>query len=256
MDSRYMASCSKPAKELGEEGESRMTPNWLDLPREITANILQRVDTFEIVTSACRVCPLWWKICKEPFICGQLEDINIEYFCSDALLNYIANSTSQLRRLGLVRCWGISDKGLSEVAKKLPLLEELDISFCFLCKDSLEVIGRCCPLLKVLKFNQKRVLTPSGNGRDDDAVAIAKTMPQLRQLYISGNPLTNDGLLAILDGCPLLQSLALRECCYIYLVSSVVTRCREQIKDLCLPCDFLEDVDHYYLDYLTGNSYG
>ncbi|KAJ1387090.1 F-box-like domain superfamily [Sesbania bispinosa] len=46
-----MASCSRLEKDA--EGES---PNWLELPRDVTANILQRLGAVEIVTSACRVC--------------------------------------------------------------------------------------------------------------------------------------------------------------------------------------------------------
>ncbi|MCI03964.1 F-box protein SKIP19 [Trifolium medium] len=98
-----------------------MGPNWFELPIEITRNILQRLDIINIVTSVCLVCPLWWNICKDPFMwrtihmsnnetshysdedlvnicryaversCGQLEDIEIVSFCSDNLLQYIAS---------------------------------------------------------------------------------------------------------------------------------------------------------------------
>jgi hypothetical protein len=97
-------------------------PNWLELPRDITTNILQRLNSFEIVTSACQVCPLWWNICKDPLMwrtidmtrrsrsryyadenlvkicriaidrsCGQLENIDIQDFGTDDLLAYIAD---------------------------------------------------------------------------------------------------------------------------------------------------------------------
>jgi hypothetical protein len=101
--------------------ESTMGPNWLELPRDITTNILQRLGTIEIVTSACQVCPLWWNICKDPLMwrtiymrdndrypyntmdlveicryaversCGHLEDIEIVSFCTDDLLQTIAS---------------------------------------------------------------------------------------------------------------------------------------------------------------------
>lgn len=113
-----MASFSRAAKEAKGEGENTIGPNWLNLPRDLTANILQRLGTIEIVTNACRVCPLWWNICKDPLMwrtihitnlrtsahdldniccyafersCGHLEDIDIEYFCTDNLLKYIAD---------------------------------------------------------------------------------------------------------------------------------------------------------------------
>jgi F-box/leucine-rich repeat protein 2/20 len=68
----------------------------------------------------------------------------------------------------------------------------------------------------------------------DDAFAIAKTMPGLRHLHLYGNELSNDGLLAILDGCPLLESLVLSRCYSIYVGGSLEKKCREKIKYLQL----------------------
>ena len=45
---------------------------------------------------------------------------------------------------------------------------------------------------------------------EDEALAIAETVPGLRHLQLFGNRMTNDGLKAILDGCPQLESLDLR----------------------------------------------
>jgi len=96
-----------------------MGPNWLELPRDITSNILQRLGVVEILTNARNVCPYWWNICKDPRMwrtihmsnnetspdvdlvkichyaveqsCGNLEDIEIVSFCTDDLLQYIAS---------------------------------------------------------------------------------------------------------------------------------------------------------------------
>lgn len=116
--SHLMASCLSLAKEM--EMKSTTVPNWLELPREVTQNILKRVGVVEIVTSACLVCPLWWSICKDPLMwhtidmgdhrtssydlakillyaidrsCGQVEDIDIAEFCS----NQIVESLYHLR---------------------------------------------------------------------------------------------------------------------------------------------------------------
>ena len=98
-------------------------PNWLELPRDVTANILHRLGSIEILFSACKVCPLWWNICKDPYMwrtirmkglfyfrltngynlvkilrnaversCGQAEDIDIEEIGTDDLLKHIADS--------------------------------------------------------------------------------------------------------------------------------------------------------------------
>lgn len=67
---------------------------------------------------------------------------------------FIFYSTSNLRRMRLVNCPVISDRGLCEVVKKLPLLEELEISYRDLYEvDTIKFIGRSCPRLKKLKIN-------------------------------------------------------------------------------------------------------
>jgi hypothetical protein len=127
LQSRFVCTMSMdsfPVKEV--DGE---IPNWLELPRDITSNILQRLCSFDIVTSACQVCPLWWNICKDPLMwrtidmiqthmprdsrsryyaiadenlvkicrfaidrsCCQLENIDIADFGTDDLLAYIAD---------------------------------------------------------------------------------------------------------------------------------------------------------------------
>ena len=93
--------------------------NWLELPRDVTVSILQRLGTIEILETAQKVCMLWRNISKDPSMwnsidmrnlgdlhdmdydlekmcihaidrsCGHLQDINIEYFGTDKLLAYI-----------------------------------------------------------------------------------------------------------------------------------------------------------------------
>ncbi|KAJ1427621.1 F-box/LRR protein [Sesbania bispinosa] len=79
-----MASCSMLEKKEGE-GVSTIIigPNWLELPRDVTANILQRLGVVEIVTSACQVCPL-----QRP---SHAEDISIGSFGTNYLLTLIAD---------------------------------------------------------------------------------------------------------------------------------------------------------------------
>ncbi|PNX79561.1 F-box/LRR protein, partial [Trifolium pratense] len=191
----------------------------------------------------------WWKICKDPLMwrtihindinlndmrfsfrclekicrcaidlsCGHVEDIAIEFFGTDDLLKYMAHRARCLKRLQISKCSDISNKGLSECVKKFSLLEELDISFDKkISKKSLEDIGRCCPLLKSLNLANKFILE----------VNFA------------------DQLLAILNGCPLLDSLDLQKSiCRHQLSPSLVKRCHEQIKDLQLRAFSPDDSD-------------
>jgi len=117
-----MESSSIPTTEVENESTT-VHRNWLELPRDVTANILQRLGTIEILSSACKVCPLWWNICKDPHMwrtirttrldyarynygnnlvkifrtaversCGQVEDIDIEEIGTDDLLKHIVDN--------------------------------------------------------------------------------------------------------------------------------------------------------------------
>ncbi|XP_050365453.1 putative F-box/LRR-repeat protein 21 [Argentina anserina] len=122
----------------------RVSLNWIDLPEDVTASILSRLEATEILSTAQRVCTTWRKICKDPrnwrtinmcdvsvydkspsqyrfnilcrqaidLSCGNLVDISIHNFGSDDLLKHITDSN-----------------GLIRAASKLPLLEELELSY-------------------------------------------------------------------------------------------------------------------------------
>jgi len=136
---------------------------------------------------------------------------------------------SNLRHIQLASCMRVSDEGWCEAAKKFPQLEEIDISYGFQTKISLEVIGQNCPWLKSLVYNG---MSYGGRSKCDEAFIIAKTMPGLRHLDIHKNPLTDDGLLAILDGCPLLESLNIVGCYNLDFDGKLWERLHNQIKDL------------------------
>jgi F-box/leucine-rich repeat protein 2/20 len=134
-------------------------------------------------------------------------------------------------------CKEISDEGFIEAVRKLPELEEVNISKCCnLSKDSLEVLGRSCPLLKSLQFTRELYMF----------IPPAETMSNISHLDINGNMLTNIGLLAILDGCPLLESLNIEDCYNLDLNESLKKRCLDQIKDVRLPN--MDASNRYYYD--------
>lgn len=162
----------------------------------------------------------------------------------------------------IVECEELSYKGFSEAVKKLPLLEELEIAFNqhLSNKDSLEVVGQYCPLLKSLKYEK---ITDEDDDFDieDEAFAfsVAETMSGLRRLKISSNVLTTDGVLAILDGCPLLECLDIQECRYLFLSFSLEKMCHERIKEYFRLPDFYAfcaSDDDYYEDLLPENWNG
>ena len=65
-----------------------LSPPWIELPEDLTANILQRLDVVEILESAQKVCATWWRVCKNPAMWrvihldhGLCESYNPENIC-------------------------------------------------------------------------------------------------------------------------------------------------------------------------------
>lgn len=116
-----------------------------------------------------------------------------------------------MKHVRLLRCNKLTDNGLMEACKSLPLLEELDISYCVQIQLPFESVGCSCPNLKIFQFGIERN-SHSMQPCNDAAHSIAKNMPGLRELQLFGNQLDKEGMRAILDGCPLLQSLDVRHC--------------------------------------------
>jgi len=66
MEEESESTTGPPAME--EESKSTTVPNWLDLPSDLTLNILKRLDILTILTEVCLVCTQWLKICKNPLM--------------------------------------------------------------------------------------------------------------------------------------------------------------------------------------------
>nr|GEV52063.1 hypothetical protein [Tanacetum cinerariifolium] len=239
--------------------------NWLELPSDVTANILLRIGMIDILENAQKVCTLWRKICKDPAMWrvinmedslkvdvgfyflfeelfkhvidrsqGQLDDITFVYDYNDALLRYVADRSSVLRYLKVTCRFGYQiNKGLTESLMKFPLLEELSFFKVRISKETIETVGHHCPKLKTLKVNQRACKLCVGDANEKSltsyneiAIAIGGSLHELRHLELIGNKMSNIGLQVILDGCRHLETLDLRECFYIDLKGHRVTRCK------------------------------
>uniref|UniRef100_A0A251T9S2 Putative F-box domain, Leucine-rich repeat domain, L domain-like protein n=1 Tax=Helianthus annuus TaxID=4232 RepID=A0A251T9S2_HELAN len=279
--------------------------NWLDLPSEITANILHIIGVFDIFQNAQKVCTTWREICKDPAIwrkvcttwreickdpamwrviyvdasfdtnanrafeemCkravdrsqGQLVDITIVQFRNEEILEYIANRSSQLKRLTIACCDDFSNRIWTKSLVKFPLLEELSLYATNISKEGIETAGRYCSKLKTLKVNQENY----SFWDDCIATAIGENLHELRHLELIGSPMTNEGLKMILDGCRHLELLDLRRCLFIYLGGDLWKRCLQQvkwkrclqeIKCVKLPNDFLEGCPFIYkrMDFMMN----
>uniref|UniRef100_A0A7N0RE84 F-box domain-containing protein n=1 Tax=Kalanchoe fedtschenkoi TaxID=63787 RepID=A0A7N0RE84_KALFE len=245
--------------------ESEEFRNWLELPPEVTATILHKVGAFDILNHAQKVCTSWLHICKDPSMwrsidihdsnaygdywfdtegmarhavdrsCGQLLEINIEYFGTDEFIHYLALNASKLRRLRLVSCHYVTEDVLKDTAAKFPYLEELEVQSTPFSTAAVEAVGRNCPRMKSLKSNALGY-SPLQAQHDDVAVVIAETMPQLCHLQLIGNKMTNDGLEVILNGCLCLESLDLRGSYVLdQEADNIIKICSERIKTVRFP---------------------
>ena len=116
----------------------------------------------------------------------------------------------------------------------------------------LETIGISCPMLKSFTYRNHWVVNLDVS---EHAVAIGKTMPNLRHLQLCGMRIENRGLEAILDGCHQLESLDLGRCKGLDMQGALVKRCSEQIKDLRLRPVSPPSISYQDGDYDSDWSY-
>ncbi|CAO2176185.1 unnamed protein product [Urochloa humidicola] len=185
--------------------------------------------------------------------CGQLQAFLGKRFVTAELLNYIGDRAPSLKTLRLKHCY-MGSEGFVEAIKKFPLLEELEM-FCsyragFVGHRTVyELIARACPHLKSFKHLDGYTTVYGGlfseqEGRsiavaDDGALGIA-TMTGLRTLQLLHSNISNQVLTAILDGCPHLDSLDIRQCSYVKMDATMKARLA-RIMSLRLPCEPMDD---------------
>ncbi|KAL1555770.1 putative F-box/LRR-repeat protein 23 [Salvia divinorum] len=245
-------------------------PPWIELPEDLTANILQRLHAEVRLGSAQLVCSTWRRACKNPamwrvvdldyrrcedeaefdFVCrgavdrsqGQLIELKVINFEERfGFLNYAAERSSQLRCLTLAG-YEQMETHLTDIMKKLPQLEELHlIRMPSLTPKQFAAIGISCPMLKSFTYNEHWYEDDEDfhgeNFCTNHAIEIGKSMPNLCHLRLWALYTKKEGLEAILDGCPHLESLDLRRCSGFDLDEALFNRCIERIKDLILPTD-------------------
>lgn len=89
----------------------------------------------------------------------------------------------------------------------------LDVSYCGkIGARALEAIGKNCKLLVGLCRNLHPLDTAGKPLQDDEAYAIASTMPKLKHLEVAYHLISTTSVLKILSSCPELGFLDLRGC--------------------------------------------
>ncbi|XP_047078630.1 putative F-box/LRR-repeat protein 23 [Lolium rigidum] len=251
---------AKKRKEM--EVQPDAVRDWSELPLDVLALVFAKLGAVEVLMGAGLVCHSWLEAAKVPslwryvdmehhevlrgkkkktqdVLCamakaavdrssGELEVFAGSEFVTDDLLKYIAERSSSLKSLSLDYC-NVSNEAFTELIIKLPLLEELLISLCpFVDGDAYEIASRACAQLKRLMLRQG-----SYGGEREGPLGI-EFMHELRYLTLVGSDITTEELVAIIDGCPHLERLCVRNCCNIVVDGALRAKC-SRIKTLILP---------------------
>ncbi|KAJ3698588.1 hypothetical protein LUZ61_002293 [Rhynchospora tenuis] len=264
-----------------EESALLKRRKWSKLPSDILLMIFEKMGPIEVLTKAIRLCRDWLEVARnEPLLwrkvdmtchgkkfgpnylqdiaciavnwsAGQLEEFAAEQFGSDDLLQCIANSTSNLKRISFIKCNDISEDVLEKTIKRWHLLEEIELYFWMCSRKFFRAIGLSCPYLKCLRLNYIRV-NCRNDKKDCLAKLIGRNFPNLSSLQLIGNKMTNKGLHFIFKGCPQLESLDIRQC-YKLTIDQSLQSDLERIKNVRLPNDSIDD--YKFACYLKQFSY-
>lgn len=138
----------------------------------------------------------------------------------------------------------LNNSVVEQIAGKLSMVTFLDLSYCLKIESSdLEMIGKKCNLLEGLCRNMHPLDMEGKSSQDDEAFAIATTMPKLKHLEMAYQLISTQSVMEILSKCPLMEVLDLRGCWDVNLDNKVIKENFPNLKVIG-PC-----VDDYYEQY-------
>ncbi|XP_038997648.1 F-box protein FBW2-like isoform X3 [Hibiscus syriacus] len=197
---------------MEEDGEFRC---WDELLPDALGLIFKNLPLQEILTVIPRVCKSWRRAVSGSY-CWQ--DIDIEQWsqqCRPEILDrmlqmLITRSSGSLRKLCVT--------GLPN-GQSFSLIADKNIG-----APALEAIGKNCKLLMGLRRTMHPLEVVDKLSQDDEALAIATTMPKLKQLEVAYLLFSTEGVLKILECCPDLELLDVRGCWHVKLDESSVKK--------------------------------
>ncbi|XP_061988042.1 F-box protein FBW2-like [Rosa rugosa] len=215
---------------------------WDELIPDALGLIFKNLSLKELLTVIPMVCKSWGKavmgpycwqevdieewsdICPEPQhldrmirmlisrSCGSLRKLCVSGLKNDMIFSFIAEHSNSLQTLSLPRS-EISDSIVEQTIGRLSHITFLDLSCCGkIGFRALEVIGKNCKLLVKLFRNMHPLDIVGMPIVDDEANAIAATMPRLKHLEMAYHVISTESALQILKSCTELELLDLRGC--------------------------------------------
>lgn len=121
----------------------------------------------------------------------------------------------------------ISDPIIIQSAGMLSSITSLDLSYCIkMGARGLEAIGKHCKSLTTLRRIMHPLEVIGKLSQDDEALAIAATMPKLKHLEIAYLLVGTESVIEILTNCRMLELLDLRGCWNVNLDNKFVKKFR------------------------------
>ncbi|KAL6050938.1 Clu domain-containing protein [Balamuthia mandrillaris] len=152
---------------------------------------------------------------------------------TDATLFFLASSSfaANLAYLSLVKCVGITDKGLDTLAKSCPNLETLLLDGCAFITDlSIYAVAQGCKGLRTLSLSSCTLLTDhsitelatfcnklqtlriSSERITDISLKTIATLSHIKELGLVSSTISDSGISALAEGCDNLTTLTLINC--------------------------------------------
>lgn len=172
--------------------------------------------------------------------------------------SFAASSASSLQTLRLARS-EMNDSVIEQIAGRLTTITFLDLSYCRkIGSSALEAIGKHCKLLVSLNRNMHPLDTADKklSQADDEANAIATTMPSLKFLEMAYRVICTESIIKIISNCPKLEFLDLRGCWDVKLDDKFRKGNFPDLKILGpLPMDYVINGWDDCSDYSDGSEY-
>lgn len=245
---------------------------WADLLPDALGIIFSNLSLQEKLTVVPRVCKSWshavlgpycwqkidieeWSYRSSPSIIdrmlrtliprsnGALREISVSGLQDDLVFSLIAEHARSLQTLQLPRS-NMSDLIVEQVAGRLSTVTFFDLSYC--CKigsRALEAIGKNCKMLAGLRRNMHPIDLEGKLSQNDEAHAIATTMPKLKHLEMAYLCIDTASVLEIIRSCRELESLDVRGCWEVRL---------DEIKDMAPKVQILGP---YVVDHFARNDW-
>ncbi|KAG6386684.1 hypothetical protein SASPL_151854 [Salvia splendens] len=280
-------------------------PKWDELIPDALGLIFKKLSLVELLTVVPRVCKSWGKAVSGPYCwqeidivewsrthetelvermlqllvsrsCGSLRKLSVSGVSSDQNIFFIVNHAQSLKTLHLPGSH-MNNSVMERAAPKLSCLTSLDLSYCGnIGAQALEAAGKHCKSLTTLRRVMHPLEVIDKLSQDDEALAIAATMPKLKHLEIAYLLVETPSVVKIIENCKELELLDIRGCWQVKLDEKLVKRfpnlkvvgplvvdfydmngwdnCSDNSSSSgYLPWDFADDVDDEYNEMLEND---